>query len=454
MLIPQNEKRSDLMRTDTKDLVATIAYMIGIKKHIVEQCFDEECHELLEKLYNDKNITSLRYLCKLRTTLMFKFKKTDDEMRFNLKNLHKLEWYDTDNIKTLEKWGIPIIRTNYRSELYMKDFNKLITENIDKCKEFFPDWVNWGYIRDLFVIPAYNKPGVIKKEFDKFMSKTDYYPFQMYIHWEPEDCGSLLYTDGKFLSIIYKQHDDVFTDFTKYKDAHDETKNNIYSFIESSYRVAIAVDCENSDVYKLYSVLKNLDQHELMKIDKIVLYDDYHTNCGWDWLGKFTHIPVEHVMVERVTDQKSLVDIKMTAGVCKDYYENNITSFIIVSSDSDFWGLISSLPNADFLVMYEYSKCGHAIKKALSDHDIYYCSIDDFCSGNIEDLKKAVLFDTLEKYLPDILYLNGKELVKQIYVETRINATEKEMQNFYNRYVKTLRLKVDPEGNFSIEINK
>lgn len=442
------------MRTDTKDLVAAIAYMIGIKKHIVEQCFDEECHDLLERLYSDKSMTVIRYLCKLRTTLMFRFKKTDDEMRFNLKNLHKLEWYDTDNIKQLEKWDIPIIKTNYRSELYMEDFNRLITENIDKCKAFFPDWVNWSYIRDLFVIPSYKKSAVVKKEFEKFMKKTEYYPFQMYIHWEPEDCGSLLYTDGKFLSIIYKQHNDVFTDFTKYKDAHDETKNNIYSFIKDSYRVAIAVDCENSDVYKLYSVLKNLDQHELLKIEKIVLYDDYHTNCGWDWLGKFTNIPVEHVMVERVTDQKSLVDIKMTAGVCRDYYENNITSFIIVSSDSDFWGLISSLPNADFLVMYEYSKCGSAIKKALSDHDIYYCSIDDFCSGNIEDLKKAVLFDTLEKYLPDILYINGKELVKQIYTETRINATEKEMQNFYNLYVKTLRLKVDVEGNFSVEINK
>ncbi len=313
------------MRTDTRDLVATVAYMIGIKKHIVEQCFDGECHELLTKLYEDKNITALRYLCKLRTMLMFKFKKTDDEMRFNLKNLHKLDWYDAENIKQLEKWGIPIIKTNYRSELYMEDFNRLIAENIDKCKIAFPDWVNWNYIRDLFVIPSYKKPGVLKKEFDKFMSNNGLYPFQMYIHWEPEECGSLLYTDGKFLSIIYKQHGDVFTDFTKYKDAHNETKNNIYSFLECSYRVAIAVDCENSDVYKLYSVLKNLDQNELTKIEKIVLYDDYHTNCGWDWLGKFTHIPVEHVMVERVTDQNSVVDINMTAGVCRDYYENNIT---------------------------------------------------------------------------------------------------------------------------------
>jgi hypothetical protein len=442
------------MTVDTKELVATIAYLIGVRKNIIEQCYDEECHELIQKLYEDKDATVIRYLSKLRTVLFQRFKKTDDEMKYNLKNINKLEWYDADNIKQLERWGYSIVQPNYRSEKYMQDFTKLINENIDKCAHLFHDWVNWNYIKDLFVVPKYTKPGVMKQEFDKYMGKIDYYPFQMYIHWEPADHGSILYTDGKFLSLLYAMHNDYFEDKSKYKDAHEETKNNIYNFIGNSLKTAIAVDCENSDVFKLYGVLKNLNQDELEKIDKIILYDDYHTSNGWDWLEKFTRIPVEHVEVVRVTDQKSLVDIKMTAGVCRDYYENGITSFIIVSSDSDYWGLISSLPQADFLVMYEYAKCGQAIKDALSEHDIYYCSIDDFCSGNAEDFKKAVLFGTLEQYLPDILSLNGKELARKVYEETRITATMKEIDLFYNKYIKTLRLKIDSDGNFKIEIAK
>lgn len=442
------------MTVDTKEIVTTIGYMIGVKKNILEQCFGEEYHELLQTLYVNKETSIIRYLCKLRTTLMQKFKKTDDEMRFNLKNLNSMDFYDQDNIKQLEKWGFEIIKPNYRSEKYMLDLAGLISANIDNCFELFPDWVNWNYIKDLFVIPQYTKKGVLKREFNIYMKNIEYYPFQMYIHWKPEDHGSILYTDGKFLGIIYRQHNDIFTDFTKYKDAHSETKNNIYDFIDRSYKTAIAVDCENSDVYKLYSVLKNLNQDELSKIEKIVLYDDYHTTSGWDWLEKFTKIPIEHIEVNRVTDQKSLVDIKMTAGVCTDYYENNITSFILVSSDSDYWGLISTLTKAEFLVMYEHSKCGQAIKRALSEHNIYYCSIDDFCSGNIEELKKAVLFSCLEKYLPEIISLNGKELVRKIYEEARISASEKEMENFYDRYIKTLRLRVDNDGNFTVEICK
>ena len=92
------------MTVDTKEVVTTISYMIGVRKDILETHF-AECNELLDELYTDQSATVIRYLCKLRTTLMQKFKKTDTAMRYDLKNLHNLEWYDHDNIKQLEKWG-------------------------------------------------------------------------------------------------------------------------------------------------------------------------------------------------------------------------------------------------------------------------------------------------------------------------------------------------------------
>ena len=441
------------MTVDTKEVVTTIAYMIGVRMSALTVSYGE-CSELIEKLRADRDATTIRYLCKLRTVLMQKFKKTDDLMRYQLKNLYNIEWYDHDNIKQLEKWGFTIIQANYRSDKYMQDLTRLINENIDKCSHLFYDWLNWEYIRDLFFVPKYNKNDVMKDEFNKYMANIEHYPFQMYIHWQPADVGSIVYSDRKFLKIIYGQHNDSFTDFTKYKDADDETRNNIYEFIESSEKTAIAVDCENSNPFKLYSVLKGLNQVELAKIEKITLYDDPNTTAGWDWLSKFTQIPVEHIEIDRVTDRKSLVDLRMTASVVTDFYRDGITLFIIVSSDSDFWGLIESLPKAHFLVMYEYEKCGTSIKNALTQHGIYYCAIDDFCSAATEDMKRAVLFAELEKHLPTIYGESPLELTQKIYEDTRVTATKKEMENFCNRYVKTLRLKVNSEGKFVIEIQK
>lgn len=442
------------MTVDTKELVTTIAYLIGVKDDIITKCFEPDYTDLIQKLHESKEASIIRYLSKIRTTLFYKFKDTDHEMRYNLKNLDRLEWYNKDEIKKLHEWGIELIKPNYRAEKYMNDLCELIAANIDNCSSLFYDWVNWAYIRDLFCIPKYRQKGVLKQEFHKFLDKNLCYPFQMYIHWEPKNLGSILYSDGKFLSLLYSWHGDYFEDRSKYRDATDETKNSIYDFVKNSGRTAIAVDCENSDVYKLYGVLKNLDSDELAKIEKIILYDDEHTSPGWDHLARFIQIPVEHIEVERVTDRKSLVDIKMTAGVCQNYYENSIDSFIIVSSDSDFWGLISSLPKARFIVMYEYEHCGQALKNALKEHDIYYCSIDDFCSGNTEDLKKAVLFDNLEQHIPDLLQWNGKELANHIHVEARIDATDKEILRFYEKYIKTLRLKYDSDGNVSVMIAK
>jgi uncharacterized LabA/DUF88 family protein len=273
----------------------------------------------------------------------------------------------------------------------------------------------------------------------------------MYIHWKPRDLGNILYTDGKFLEMLYDMNGDYFGDSSKYKGVVNDVKDNIYDFIENSYKTVLVVDCENSDVYKLYGALKSLNQEEIQKIHKIILYDDTHTTNGWDYLSKFVTIPVEHIEVDRVTDRKSLVDIRVTAGICREFYRDDVSSFILLSSDSDYWGLISSLPEAEFLVMIEYAKCGNAIKDTLEANDIYYCSLDDFCSGYIDDLKRAVLINELKKYLPHILEYNGKELVRTLYEQVRIEADEKEIKNFYEKYVKTLKLKIDNDGNFSID---
>lgn len=441
------------MRTDTRNIVATIAYLIGVRKSAWISSYGNECSELLTELENNRSATAIRYLCKLRTTLMQRFKKTDTLIVYEFKNLDSIEWYDAENIQQLEKWGYTILLANKRASDYSLHFNTLIRDNIDSCRELFPDWIAWEYVRDLFIIPKFTSEKIQKFEFAKYMENIDHYPFQMYIHWKPKDFGNLLYNDGKFLEILYDMNNDHFGDKSKYKNAVDDVKNNIYSFIDNSYKTVLAVDCENSDVYKLYGMLKNLNRDEIEKIEKIILYDDRNTNNGWDYIEKFIGIPVEHIEVQRVVDHKSIVDMRMATGICREFYKNDVSSFILLSSDSDYWALISSLPEAEFLVVIEYSKCGHAIRETLDANGTYYCSLDDFCTGNIEELKRAVLLNELNVLLPDLMKYNGKELANMLFERARIEADENEIMNFYNKYIKTIKLTVDDAGNFSFSVN-
>ena len=69
----------------------------------------------------------------------------------------------------------------------------------------------------------------------------------------------------------------------------------------------------------------------------------------------------EHIQQLRVTDRKSLVDMRMAVGVTEAYLTENIDSFILCSSDSDFWGLISSIPTAILISTKDFlSEIGRA----------------------------------------------------------------------------------------------
>jgi hypothetical protein len=254
----------------------------------------------------------------------------------------------------------------------------------------------------------------------------------------------------KFVRLIYEQNNDVFTDNSKVTDAGNYIKNNIYDFTFFNENTVIVIDCENSDPFKVCSMLKSLNSRELAKIKKIILYDDIHTSSAWRLLENHTNIKIEHELVERVSNFKSLVDVRMTAGTCKEFYQNNVKSFIIISSDSDFWGLISALPQVKFLVMIENAKCGESIKKALDDSGIYYCSIDDFCSGNIDELKTSVMVQELKAYVQDLVSENVGDMLESIYARCRIELSETEKKRFYEKYVKTLKLMINNEGYMRI----
>ena len=236
----------------------------------------------------------------------------------------------------------------------------------------------------------------------------------------------------------------MFTEYSKVSDAGSYVKGTIYDYIEGSEKVVVVVDCENSDPYKLSATLRNLDYTYTQKISSIILFDDVHTASAWGILEQFTRIPVEHVMTERVKENKSLVDIKLTARACQEHFVNKV-------SDSDYWGLIESLPDARFLVMIERDSCGPDLKNALINAGIFYCYIDDFYSGNAEDVKHSAIFKAMYQYIDNTVRLNVNDMFNEALKVTRVEMTTAERNQFIAKYIKTMQMKIDSNGDLLLE---
>ena len=136
----------------------------------------------------------------------------------------------------------------------------------------------------------------------------------------------------------------------------------------------------------------------------------------------------------------------MTAGVCEEYYRNNMESIILASSDSDFWGLIQQLPGARFLVLNEYAKTSGAIIEHLDKNNISHCYMSDFAQDKVQQFKSDVLFLGLNERVKhfnstgEFKTLDVEELLKELFYDAVINGADgqvrKEKDAFFNKYLR------------------
>lgn len=441
-------------KDSTYEIVSKVAYLIGVPLRIFQNEHEAPQMEVYNRLELDKNARIIRNLCIIRTEIERNFKKINDKMRMEYKSLLSLpEYVSTSAINALTADGINFIkRTSTQLSGHIIEINRIISDRINNCKSLFPLWLNWPHVKELFIMPnGLNEKGS-KDSAAVYYESLSFYQYQMYINWHPYDAGNILYNDKKFVTLLYEWNNDEFTEYSKVSDAGTYVKGNIHDYINDGEQVVVVVDCENSDPYRLSATLRGLDQRYLDKINSIILFDDVHTASAWSILEQFTHIPVEHITIERIKQNKSLVDIKLTARACQEHYENKVDSFIIVSSDSDYWGLISSLPKARFLVMIEREKCGPDMKAALVDSGIFYCYLDDFYTGDSEELKMTALFREMRNYMAQAVRLNVHAMLDDALRSTRITMASSERKQFYDKYIKTLQLVIGDTGDVSLEI--
>lgn len=388
-------------KDSTYELVSKVAYLIGVPLRIFQNEHEPPKIEIYNRLEQDKNARIIRNLCIIRTAIERNYRKINDIMRMEYRGLLSMpEIIPASSMQQLSNDGINFIKKSSTKLCHhIIEINRLISDRINNCKSLFPIWINWAYIKELFIMPNGLTEDGTKDAADIYYASLSYYPYQMYINWIPMDEGNVLYNDKKFATLLYQWHCDAFTEYSKVSDAGAFVKNNIYDFIDDSEKTVLVVDCENSDPYKLCATLKNLDYEVMQKITAIILFDDVHTATAWRILENYTRIPVEHIMIER-------------------------------------------------------EKCGPDMKAALAESGIFYCYLDDFYSGNSEDIKKNALFKEMYRWIDNSVHLNVNDMFDAALRNTRIEMSPAERRQFYEKHIRHMTLTIDENGNVSIELKR
>ena len=432
-------------------IVSIIAFLIGVPSEYFES--GRYLSSIYEELSDDPYAVILRNLCRVRTSFMRNYDKISAEIVYDIKSIDRLSpgLIPNDSIQSLRKAGMELSKANAKPESYLPRINRYISENIGTCKHLFPLWIQWEYIKDLFLMPDGQKVQRTLKVMQTYRASINIYPFHCYVNIPLRENGNIILNDEKFVRLLYGFHNDRFSDLYKLRDISEESKNALADFFERHEKVAIVVDCENSNPYKLYDALYNIKKNYSQlatHVVRVMLFDDQHTTNAWRWLSGFLSFPTEHIDVKRINERKSLVDQCLSAAIQTEYYENKITGFVLASSDSDYWGLIS-YSKADFLILAEESKTGSGLKDALRSARIHYCYLDDFATGESR-FKDLALKTMVNNYLTESVSLNVEEMMEQIFEDAFMPLTKNEQRMYYEKILKQLRISIEDDGELRI----
>lgn len=440
------------------EIVSKTGYLLGVDKkffYAEEDNTDRALYiEIFKQLEYNKPAKILRNLCIIRNSIELNFKNINNVMRENIFFLESFsEYIPLESIQYLASQGVRI-PTCKRAVDYIIELNRIIQDRVNNCKGLFPAWLEWDYLRNLFIMPDGLTEAGTKVASDQYYPNKNLYPYGCYMNWRPHDEGNILYNDSKFLQLLYSWNRDDFTYTGHVSVLTRSTKENIYNFLDESQRTVIVVDCENADPYRFHAVLDYLGPNLLISVEKILLFNDHKTTVAWNYIGKKLDIPVQQIITERVLNHKSLVDIRLAAETSKEFYKNNIDSFILVSSDSDYFGLISALPEAHFLVVMEREHCSNNMKEVLKEQNITHCFMDDFPLEEGDELKEQIILREVKSTLMKDFNYNLDKVLETVSTDIRAELSPAALKDIRTKIIKNIRIEVDEDGEMKIELNR
>ena len=314
----------------TYEIVSKIAYLIGVRRNVFANEQEPPKMEIFQQLEKDKRARIIRNLCVVRTAMENNFLPIQQRIELEHKTPTSMpDLIPQQSIEQLAKDGVSFIKaSNKFLGDHIIETNRLISERIYNCRSLFPSWINWDYIRDLFIMPNGLTNAGEKAAGQVYYESKKLYPYGVYINWNPCNEGNILASDQKFLRLLYQWHNQKFTDYTKlYGGKHIRDALFEYVMATENEKTVVLVDCEHSDPYRLTATFKWLDAECKQNISSIVLFEGEHTSAEWSMVEQFTGIPVEHNLSESTEQSQSqplAAVVNLLGRAYQEHYGNQI----------------------------------------------------------------------------------------------------------------------------------
>lgn len=173
-------------------IVSKVAYLLGVNKRIFENDHEPPKMEVFKKLELDKKARIVRNLCLLRNQLEHNFLKVCQGIQQEGRSILGMpEYMSIDAMQMLSEDGIDIYTYLKEPTPYLANLNMNIKNRINNCRDIFPQWINWEYLSEIFIMPNGLTEEGQKNAAAFFYENMTFYPYGQYLNWPATEEGNI-----------------------------------------------------------------------------------------------------------------------------------------------------------------------------------------------------------------------------------------------------------------------
>lgn len=234
-----------------------------------------------------------------------------------------------------------------------------------------------------------------------------------------------------------------------------DRSEDLMNFINAGEKAVAVVDCENSNLDLVISVLKSINGSK-KKIRKVILIDDDSTHDLWNELGEVCDVKIKHIHTERVVSEKSVVDMQLALTVQREKFVHSIDRFILFASDSDYMCLIDNVQDkkTNFFVIYQYEKVSCKYKAKLQQKGVEVASSEGFTKCSIVAERKNKVLDAFEEMLNTKNRCRVDAVLTELTQSMGVSMTEADINDLTEHIFANISIVKDGTNWVSYKINR